>query len=258
MRKTILTFTLGILTATFSFAQEKKVQNIEATFVTEMKIDYDKMMEQIPQQVRAQVGPMFKAEIDAGIFMNYFFKNNGKMSTYTLEQKVGNAQSQGGMLAQQIASFDNKPTYKDFSANPPMSYKEVDMMGKSFLIKDKVQDYKWKISREKTEIAGYQATKAEGVMMDSIPVTAWFAPAIPVKDGPTGLGGLPGFIVKAEFNMNNTDMIVTLKELNISDKDLKITLPTKGQVVTTEEFMKVVTDMQKKFQEMSNSGVDTK
>ncbi|GGF04409.1 GLPGLI family protein [Chishuiella changwenlii] len=258
MRKTILTFTLGILTATFSFAQDKKVQNIEATYVAEIKMDYDKVMAQVPQQYRAQVGPMLKAELDAGIFMNYFFKNNGKMSTYTLEEKVGNAQSQGGMIAQQMATFDNKPTYKDFSATPAMSYKEVDMMGKAFLIKDKIPDYKWKISREKTEIAGYQATKAEGVMMDSIPVTAWFAPAIAVKDGPVGFAGLPGFIVKAEFDFNNAHTIVTLKDLKISDKDLKITLPTKGQVVTTEEFMKVVTDMQKKFQEMSNSGVDTK
>lgn len=258
MKRIILSFTLGIITTAFSFAQEKKVQNIEATYVAEMQLDYDKTMAQIPQQYRAQAGPVLKAEIDAGIFMNYFFKNNGKMSTYTLEEKVGNAQSQGGMIAQQIATFDNKPTYKDFSATPAMSYKEVDMMGKSFLIKDKIPDFKWKISREKTEIAGYQATKAEGVMMDSIPVTAWFAPAIPVKDGPVALSGLPGFIVKAEYDFNNMHTIVTLKELKISEKEVKISLPTKGQVVTTEEFMKVVTDMQKKFQEMSNSGVDTK
>ncbi|WP_313383584.1 GLPGLI family protein [Chishuiella sp.] len=258
MKKTILTFALGIITTTISFAQEGKTQNIDATYVAEVKLDYDKTMAQVPQQYRAQVGPMLKAEIDAGVFMNYFFKSNGKMSTYTLEQKVGNAQSQGGMIAQQMASFDSKPTYKDFTVTPPTSYKEVDMMGKNFLIKDAIPDYKWKISREKTEIAGYQATKAEGVMMDSIPVTAWFAPAIPLKDGPNGLAGLPGFIVKAEFEMNNAHMIITLKELNISDKELKVTLPTKGQVVTTEEFMKIMKEMQKKFQEMSNSSVDTK
>ncbi|WP_313373664.1 GLPGLI family protein [Chishuiella sp.] len=258
MKRTILTFALGIITTIISFAQEGKTQNIDATYVAEIKVDYDKTMAQIPQQYRAQVGPMLKAEIDAGVFMNYFFKSNGKMSTYTLEQKVGNAQSQGGIIAQQMLQVDSKPTYKDFTVTPPTSYKEVDMMGKNFLIKDAIPDYKWKISREKTEIAGYQATKAEGVMMDSIPVTAWFAPAIPLKDGPSGLAGLPGLIVKAEFEMNNAHMIITLKELNISDKELKVTLPTKGQVVTTEEFMKIVKEMQKKFQEMSNSSVDTK
>ncbi len=258
MKKSLLTFALGIITTTFTFAQDNKTQNIEATYVTEMKLDYEKTLEQIPQQYRAQVGPMLKAEIDAGIFMNYFFKNNGKMSTYVLEQKVGNAQSQGGMIAQQMASFDNKPTYKDFTSTPPMTYKEVDMMGKYYLITDPIPDYKWKITREKTEIAGYQATKAEGVMMDSVKVVAWFAPAIPVKDGPVSFAGLPGLIVKAEFEFNNALMITTLKELNISEKEIKVTLPKKGQVVTQKQFMEIVEEMQKKAQEMMNSGVDTK
>ena len=131
-------------------------------------------------------------------------------------------------------------------------------MGKNYLIKDKIPDYKWKISREKSDIAGYQVTKAEGVMMDSIPVTAWYAPAIPVKDGPTSLAGLPGLIVKAQFDANGATMIYTLKELKISEKELKIALPTKGEVVTQDQFMKIMTDLQKKYQEQMNSGVDTK
>lgn len=258
MKKAILTFALGIITTTAAIAQDNKAQNIDATYVCEMKLDYEKTMSQVPQQYRAQVGPMLKAEIDAGIFMNYFFKSNSKQSTFVLEQKVGNAQSQGGMIAQQMATFDNKPTYKDFTVTPNMYYKEVDMGTKQYLIKDQIPDYKWKISREKTEIAGYQATKAEGVMMDSIPVIAWFAPAIPIKDGPTSLAGLPGLIVKAEFDYQSTRMIFTLKDLNISEKDLKVALPTKGEVVTQNQFMKIMEDLQKKMKEMMNSGVDTK
>ncbi len=258
MKKAILTFALGIITTTVAIAQDNKAQNIDATYVCEMKLDYEKTMSQVPQQYRAQVGPMLKAEIDAGIFMNYFFKSNNKQSTFVLEQKVGNAQSQGGMIAQQMATFDNKPTYKDFTVTPNMYYKEVDMGTKQYLIKDQIPDYKWKISREKTEIAGYQATKAEGVMMDSIPVIAWFAPAIPIKDGPTSLAGLPGLIVKAEFDYQSTRMIFTLKDLNISEKDLKVALPTKGEVVTQNQFMKIMEDLQKKMKEMMNSGVDTK
>ncbi|WP_353097888.1 GLPGLI family protein [Empedobacter brevis] len=258
MKKAILTFALGIITTTVAIAQDNKAQNIDATYVCEMKLDYEKTMSQVPQQYRAQVGPMLKAEIDAGIFMNYFFKSNSKQSTFVLEQKVGNAQSQGGMIAQQMATFDNKPTYKDFTVTPNMYYKEVDMGTKQYLIKDQIPDYKWKISREKTELAGYQATKAEGVMMDSIPVIAWFAPAIPIKDGPTSLAGLPGLIVKAEFDYQSTRMIFTLKDLNISEKDLKVALPTKGEVVTQNQFMKIMEDLQKKMKEMMNSGVDTK
>ena len=257
MKKTLLTFALGIITTTLTFAQDNKSLNVDATYVCEMKMDYDKVMEQVPQQYRSQVGPMLKAEIDAGVFMNYFFKSNGKQSTFTLEQKVGNAQTQGGMIAQQMATFDSEPKYKDFTVTPHLFYKEVDMGSKQYLIKDQISDYKWKISREKTEIAGYQATKAEGVMNDSIPVTAWYAPAVPLKDGPTSLAGLPGLIVKAEFDYQGTKMIFTLKELNISEKELKVTIPTKGEIVTQKEFMKIMEDLQKKMKEMMNSGVDT-
>jgi len=94
--------------------------------------------------------------------------------------------------------------------------------------------------------------------MDSSPVTAWFAPEIPIKDGPTSLAGLPGLIIKAEFDANGAKMIYTLKDLKISDKDLKIALPTKGEVVTQDQFMKIVMDIQKKMQEQLNSGVDSK
>jgi len=258
MKKAILTFALGIITTTVSIAQDNKTQNIDATYVCEMKLDYDKTMAQVPQQYRSQVGPMLKAEIDAGVFMNYFLKSNSKQSTFVLEQKVGNAQSQGGMIAQQMATFDNKPTYKDFTVTPNLYYKEVDMGVKQYLIKDQIPDYKWKISREKTDIAGYKATKAEGVMMDSIPVTAWYAPEIPIKDGPTSLAGLPGLIIKAEFEMNGAKLIYTLKDLKISEKELKIALPTKGEVVTQDQFMKIVMDIQKKMQEQMNGGLDTK
>jgi len=258
MKKAILTFALGIITTTISIAQDNKTQNIDATYVCEIKVDYEQTMKEIPSQYKSQFGPMLKAEIDAGIFMTYFYKYNGKQSTFTLEQKVNNGQGGLGFIAQQITAMDNKPTYKDFAATPNMYYKEVDFGVKQILIKDQIPDFKWKISREKTDIAGYQVTKAEGVMLDSIPVTAWFAPSIPVKDGPYSFAGLPGFIIKANFKVKGTEMIYTLKDLKISDKELKVTLPTKGEVMNEKQYIQFVQDFQKKMQEQMNSGVDTK
>ena len=42
-------------------------------------------------------------------------------------------------------------------------------------------------------------------------------------------------------------MIFTLKELKLSDKELKVNIPTKGETVTHNQFMKIVEDMQKKM-----------
>lgn len=256
MKKLLLTFALGLVTTTLSFAQENKNQNIEATYVCEMKLDLEETMKQIPQAYRSQVEGMLKAEIDAGIFMNYFLNSNGKTSTFKLEQKISNSQSAGGMIVQQMTAMDKNPYYKDLTTTPISYYKEIDMGVKQYLIKD-APKFNWKITREKAEIAGYKVTKAEGVMMDSIKVDAWYAPEITFKDGPQNLGGLPGLIVKAEYEVNNAKMIFTLKDLKISDKELKINLPTKGTVVTEAQFMEEMKKLQEQYKEMMGSGVDT-
>ena len=71
------------------------------------------------------------------------------------------------------------------------------------------------------------------------------------------MGGLPGLIVKAEYEVNNAKMIFTLKDLKISDKELKINLPTKGTVVTEAQFMEEMKKLQEQYKEMMGSGVDT-
>ena len=52
-------------------------------------------------------------------------------------------------------------------------------------------------------------------------------------------------------------MIFTLKDLKISDKELKINLPTKGTVVTEAQFMEEMKKLQEQYKEMMGSGVDT-
>ena len=253
MKKFLLTFVLGL--SIFSFAQE--TQNIEATYIDEMILDYDEVIQTIPQQHRSLVADALKAEIEAGIFMTYHLKSNGTISTFKLEEKVNNAQGNTGFIAQQIAATNSKPYYKDLTSTPTTYYKEVDTGAKQYLIKES-PDFKWKITREKSDIAGFKVTKAEGVMLDSIKVTAWYAPEIKIKDGPATLSGLPGLIIKAEYEVDNAKMISTLKELKITDKELKIKLPTKGNIVSEKEFMEEMKALQKHIQEMMNSGVDTK
>ena len=253
IRNILLAFALGI--TTFTFAQE--TQNIEATYIDEMILDYDKVIQTIPQQHRSLFADALKAEIEAGIFMTYHLKSNGNISSFKLEEKVNNEQGNTGFIAQQIAATNSKPYYKDLSSTPTTYYKEVDTGAKQYLIKES-PDFKWKITREKSEIAGFKVTKAEGIMLDSVKVTAWYAPEITIKDGPATLSGLPGLIIKAEYEVDNTKMISTLKELKITDKDLKIKLPTKGNIVSEKEFMEEMKALQKQIQEMMNSGVDTK
>lgn len=54
----------------------------------------------------------------------------------------------------------------------------------------------WEISDESKEIIGYQCFKAIADYRGR-KWTAWFAPEIPVQEGPWKLGGLPGLILEA-------------------------------------------------------------
>ena len=47
-----------------------------------------------------------------------------------------------------------------------------------------------------------------------------------------------------------------MKEIEILDKDVVITLPTKGKIVSDKEFMAEVKALNDKYKEM-NQGVDT-
>ena len=257
MKKLLFTFVLGVIASTVSFAQETKNQNIEVEYVCDVIIDYEQTMKNIPSQYRSQFAEPLKAEIARGISMNFFLKNNGKYSSFEIVEKISNSQNQVGFIEQQIRASESKPYYKDFTVNPPIYYKEADFGVKKFLIKDQIPDFKWKITREKSDIAGYKVTKAEGVMMDSIQVKAWYTSDIAIKDGPTYISGLPGLIIKAEFEANGGKLVYTLKDIKITDKELKITMPTKGNIVTQDEFMAEMKKLQEQYKEMMSSGVDT-
>lgn len=253
MKKLLFTFTLGFAASVSTFAQTAK-HNIKADYVAELILDYEQIIKNVPEQWRSAIAEPFKKEIKNGIYMDYFLESNGSMSSFTMEQKINNSQDAAGMILQQMTAMEKFPMYKDHTTST--FYKEVEA-GKKYLIKDSIPNFKWKITREKADIAGYSATKAEGVMMDSIHVTAWYAPTLPYKDGPNYLSGLPGLIVKAEMETSGYKTIYTLKNLKVLEKDLKINLPTKGQVVTNKQFMDEMLELQKKYKEMS-SGIDTK
>lgn len=66
---------------------------------------------------------------------------------------------------------------------------------KHFLIEDQLHPMQWKVFPEKKDIKGVLVQKARGVHRGRT-YTAWFAPSIPMTNGPWKLGGLPGLILE--------------------------------------------------------------
>jgi GLPGLI family protein len=128
---------------------------------------------------------------------------------------------------------------------------EQDVMGKEFLIKDSLEPAEWELTGETKKIGNYTAQKAtysrivdsqrfstgmtemENVK-DTIQVTAWFTPEIPVPHGPENFFGLPGLIL--EIQNSGRTLICEKIELNPSANPVKIERPKRGKEISREEF----------------------
>jgi GLPGLI family protein len=149
--------------------------------------------------------------------------------------------------------------------------READMFGKPFLVKDALESYAWELTSETKKIGQYTAQKAiysrivdrrsvsfssdeeEGekemeTIKDTVSVTAWYTPEIPVTHGPESYWGLPGLIL--EVNNGSTTLICSKVVLN-PEEGVKLEKPAKGKVVNQAEYDEIqdekLKEMSKKF-----------
>jgi GLPGLI family protein len=172
--------------------------------------------------------------------------------------------------------------YKNIKDKTYTSAKEF--MGKEFLVKDSLPRLDWKMESETKVIGGYtcykatavkkvnmsdfrnfrkkdEATKTEAKTEDKakttnfmegfempkeITITAWYAPEIPVSQGPDTYFGLPGLIL--EVNDGKTVILCSKVVLNPKER-IEIKAPTNGKEVTQKEYEEIVI---KKMEEMKD------
>jgi GLPGLI family protein len=135
--------------------------------------------------------------------------------------------------------------YIDLSNNISTEYQEF--MGRDFLIEEKTETPKWKITGKQKSILNYMCIEATATI-DSSLVTAWFTPQIKNSIGPNGLNGLPGAILEANMGSSNVHYTATKVTLKPLAKN-SIQRPTVGKKVTREEFEKIVLDKQKEMED---------
>ena len=202
-------------------------------------------------------------------------------STYLEQEKLdAPGQDNGGM--RMMASFmgGGGKHYKNVKEKRFLQEKEV--FGKEFLIDDSLPKLAWKMESETKKIGTYTCYKATVVvpvnksdfrnlrpkkeddkkdtakkeeakstnfmdqmeMPKDVTITAWYAPEIPVNQGPENYWGLPGLIL--EVSDGKTIVLCTKIVLNPKEK-AEIKAPAKGKKVTQAAFDDIVL---KKVQEM--------
>lgn len=103
----------------------------------------------------------------------------------------------------------------------------------------------WKVSKEKSEVLGHKVQKATTIFAGREWI-AWFAPEIPIQDGPHQFYGLPGLIVKIEDSKkDHTFILVGTKKVTSSEPEKKYRMTGREIALDEEKFKKYWQDYRK-------------
>ncbi len=136
-----------------------------------------------------------------------------------------------------------RTVYKNLAEDKMVDEREF--MTKLFLIKGQAAPFTWKIADGQKQILNFTCMQA--TYQDSINnYVVWFTPQIPISNGPSDYGGLPGMILQVDVNNGERVITATAVSDEAVDPDL-LQEPKKGKEVTQEEFRQI---MHEKMQEM--------
>ena len=112
-----------------------------------------------------------------------------------------------------------------------------DIFEQTYLVKDSLQNYEWKISNETRLIAGFECKKAVTKICDSVYIVAFYTDEITVSSGPESFGGLPGMILGLAVPRLQITWFATKVELKEPTEAI-LNPKQKGKAVTWEAYQK--------------------
>ena len=148
----------------------------------------------------------------------------------------------GGFFDAPMAG-QNNTVYTDFADGQSTVQKQV--FEQTYLVKDTIRKIKWKITEETRVIAGYNCHRANGLVLDSVYVVAFYTDEIHVSGGPESFNGLPGMILGIALPHDNITWFATKVEL-IEPTTAQLTTVQKGKKVTWGQLQ---SELQKSFKD---------
>jgi GLPGLI family protein len=127
----------------------------------------------------------------------------------------------------------NNIVYTDLRAHATTAQKNV--FDQTFLVKDSLRKIKWKITGETRDILGFSCRRANGLILDSVYLVAFFAEKIPVSGGPESFSGLLGMILELALPHENMIWRAT-KIIDTTVPATTIAPPKKGKVINNKQL----------------------
>lgn len=285
MKKTQHFFWIFILVFGISFAQ-KNFQGMAVYESKTSTADFQARMKG-NKDITPEMQKMIEERMKKAFEKTFILSFDAQASIYKEEEKLDTPGQQGGGFRMMTSMMGGGGTYYKNVKDQKYTV-DKDFMGKEFLVKDTLTHYKWQMTNETREIGGYMCYKATAVVPVSktdfrnyrmkkendtkeaakteenkekktsfldevdlpkeITVTAWYAPEIPVNQGPEGYWGLPGLIL--EVNDGKTIILCSKLVLNPKEKT-EIKAPTNGKEISQKEYDETVIKKMEEFREMN-------
>lgn len=242
-----------------------------ATYKSKRKLEIKLDSTQVNSEMHQQMMEMLKKQFEK----TYNLSFNKEESIYKEEESLAPPQPSSGMQIVIATTGGADILYKN--TKHQRFTNQNDVFGKIFLIKDKLEKVDWKLESETKNIGEYTCFKAtttkqrekrvgsisvnkekdvdaeeekKAPEMETITITAWYTPQIPVSTGPGNYHGLPGLIL--EVNDGSETVICSKIVINPQD-EVDISEPKKGKVVTQVEFDEIMEKKMKEMNEQFNS-----
>lgn len=175
----------------------------------------------------------------------------------------------GGMHVSIMIDGTNDLTYTNFAAARVVDQREFG--ARNYVVTDSIRKENWKLTGESRTILGYPCQQAisqrivkrmmtamengelkKQEVSDTMNITVWFAPAVPVPAGPEYQGQLPGLILA--IDVDNGRVVYEAVELTQQVDIADIKEPSKGKKVTQAEFVKERDKMMKELEKNRPKG----
>lgn len=243
-----------------------KAQNFQgkATYISKTKMDLGNWGAKFSEARKNEI----KARLKNRLEKTYFLTFNTQESFFKEDEKID---AISGATDSWGAYFSRGNQYKNVKDNKLVQSQEF--YGKRFLVKDSLYKIDWVMGSESKKIGNYICYKAKAFVPNSelkwysfswsdlrkaeakegeakkpeetmIVVEAWYAPQIPVNQGPAEFWGLPGLILEVSYG--NTTLLCTEVVINKEKKE-EITIPSKGEEITKITYAETVRKRMKNF-----------
>ncbi|UIR55677.1 GLPGLI family protein [Sphingobacterium sp. SRCM116780] len=227
MKKLILSICILIIVNCSTYAQN--IRFIRSGIITYQKTV--NMYAIIQRGITKENETFFKPAFEAYKQQHPQFKELKSTLTFrnnkTLFTPIGNVTSIMSFFNDPQISMQNNVSYTDLDTKQFISKKKV--FDDIYLLNDRVQNIKWKFTDEVRDIAGYPCRRANGIILDSVYMVAFYTDKIPVSGGPESFHGLPGMILQLALPHENVSWIATkIEDVNIQPDSI---LPPKDGTI---------------------------